>query len=141
MDLKRFLIGTVVGGVFLFVLGWLFWMVLFVGLFEGFAGSATGVPKDPPVMWAFILGTLVLSALYTLAIQWRGDSTLVDGLKTGALLGFLVWFGVDIMLFGVWNVSTLPGVFADSILELVRTGVAGAAIVAVAGKKESEVQE
>ena len=134
MDLKRFLTGTIVGGVVLFVLGWLFWMVLFAGFFEGVAGSATGVPKEPPVMWAFILGTLILAALYTLVIQWRGDSTIMDGLKTGALVGFLLWFGVDLILFSAWNVTTLTGVIADSILELVRTGVAGAAIVAVAGK-------
>ena len=136
MDLKRFLTGTVVGGVVLFVLGWLFWMVLFAGFFEGVAGSVTGAVKEPPVMWAFILGTLILAALYTLVIRWRGDSTVMDGLKTGALVGFLLWFGVDIILFSVWNITTLTSAIADSILELVRTGIAGAAIVAVAGKKE-----
>jgi hypothetical protein len=96
------------------------------------------VPKDPPVMWAQILGTLSLAALYTLIIQWRGDSTVMDGLKTGAIAGFLLWFGVDIILFSVWNVSTLTGAISDSILELVRTAITGAVIVAVAGKKGAE---
>ncbi|MGD8361448.1 MAG: hypothetical protein PVJ04_08465 [Gemmatimonadota bacterium] len=138
MDVKRFLTGTIVGGVVLFVLGWLIWMVLFAGFFEGQTGTAMGVPKDPPVMWAQILGTLSLAALYTLIIQWRGDSTVMDGLKTGAIAGFLLWFGVDIILFSVWNVSTLTGTISDSILELVRTAITGAVIVAVAGKKGAE---
>ena len=136
MDLKRFLTGTVVGGVVLFVLGWLFWTVLFAGFFEGQMGSATGVLKEPPVIWAEILGILSLAALYTLVIQWRGDSTVMDGLKTGAIVGFLLWFGVDFILFSFQNVGTLTGSIVDPILELVRTGIAGAAIVAVAGKKE-----
>ena len=121
MDLKRLLIGTVVGAVVLFVLGWLFWVVLFAEFFEGVAGSAVGVPKEVPVLWAQVLGLLSLSALYTLVIQWRGDSTVMDGLKTGAIVGFLLWFGVDFILFGLQNVTTLTGAIVDPILELVRT--------------------
>lgn len=139
MDVKRFLTGTVVGGIVLFVLGWLIWMVIFAGFFEGQVGSAVGVPKDAPVWWAHVVGTLSLAALYTLAIQWRGDSTVMDGLKTGAIAGFLLWFGVDLILFSLWNVSTLTGAISDSILELVRTAIAGAVIVAVAGKKGAVV--
>jgi hypothetical protein len=138
MDMKRLLTGTIVGGVVLFVLGWLFWTVLFAGFFEGQMGSATGVPKEPPVWWAQVLGTLALAVLYTLVIQWRGDSSVMDGIKTGAIMGFLIWFGVNFILFSVWNVNTLSGAIVDPILELVRTAIAGAAIVAVAGNKGVE---
>ncbi len=138
MDVKRFLIGTIVGTVVLFVFVWLFWMALFADFFADQAGSAVGLMKDPPLMWAMVLGTASLAALCTLITQWRGDVTILDGLKTGAVIGFLIWFGVGMNLFGYWNANTLPGVFADSILELVRTAIACAAIVAVAGKKKTE---
>jgi hypothetical protein len=138
MDVKKLLVGTIVGTVVLSVFVWLFWMVLFAGFFADQAGSAVGLMKDPPLMWAMVLGTVSLAALYTLITQWRGDVTMMDGLKTGAMIGFLVWFGVGMNLFGYWNANTLPGVFADSILELVRTAIACAAIVAVTGKKETE---
>ncbi len=89
-------------------------------------------------MWAQILGTLALAALYTLVIQWRGASTIMDGIKTGALVGFLVWFGVDFILVSVQNVNSLTGAIVDPILELVRVGITGAAIGVVAGRKEVE---
>ena len=138
MDQKRFLTGTIAGAVILFVLGWLFWTVLFAGFFEGQMGSAQGVPKEPPVWWAQIVGTLALAALYTLIIQWRGASSVIEGMKTGAIAGFLIWLGVDLILFSVWNVNTLGGSLVDPVLELVRTGIAGGVIAAVAGKKAVE---
>lgn len=134
MDAKRLVTGSVVGGIVLFVLGYLFWEMLFAGFFEANAGSATGVSKDPQLMWAVALGTLSYAALLTLAIGSRGSTAIADGVKAGAVVGFLMWFGVDMILYGILNLSTLTGAIADSLLELVRGGVAGAVIAAVLGK-------
>ena len=50
-------------------------------------------------------------------------------------MGFLVWFGVDFILYGSWNISNLTATIVDPLLEIVRTGTGGAAIAAVLGKK------
>ncbi len=135
MDIKRFIIGTVVGGITLFILGYVIFELAFADFFAANAGSATGVWKDPQVIWAIALGTLSYSALITLAIGTRaGSTTIVEGLKVGAIVGFLMWFGADLIIYGVWNLSNLTATIADSVLETIRAGISGAVIAAVLGK-------
>ncbi len=135
MDIKRLVIGTVAGGIALFILGYVIWNMLFVEFFAANAGSATGVVKDPQVMWAIAVGTLSYAALITLAIGTRaGSATIVEGLKIGAIVGGLMWFGADMIIYGVWNVGNLTAAIADSLLELIRAGISGAVIAAVLAK-------
>ena len=135
MDIKRFIIGTVVGGIALFILGYVIWELAFADFFAANAGSAPGVVKDPQVIWALALGTLCYAALLTLAIGTRaGSATIVEGLKIGAIVGGLMWFGADLILYAVWNVSNLTAAIADSLLELIRAGISGAVIAAVLAK-------
>ncbi len=142
MDIKRFIIGTVVGGIALFILGYVIWDMLFADFFAANAGSATGVVKDPQVIWALALGSLCYAALLTLAIGTRaGSATIVEGLKIGAIVGGLMWFGVDLILYAVWNVSNLTAAIADSVLELIRAGISGAVIAAVLAKIADAPQE
>ena len=135
MDIKRLIIGTVVGAITLYALGYLIWELAFADFFAANAGSATGVVKDPQVIWALALGTLSYAALLTLAIGTRaGSATIVEGLKIGAIVGFLMWFSVDFIHYGIGNVSNLTATIADSLLELIDAGISGAVIAAVLGK-------
>ena len=135
MDIKRFIIGTIVGGIALYILGYVMFNLAFADFFAANAGSATGVWKDPQVIWAIALGTLSYAALITLAIGTRaGSTTIVEGLKVGAIVGFLMWFSADMIFYGIWNVENLTAAITDSLLELVRGGIGGAVIAAVLGK-------
>lgn len=60
-------------------------------------GSATGVAREPQLVWAVALGALSYSALVTLAIGSRARSSLTigAGIKIGAVVGFLLWFTAD----------------------------------------------
>ena len=134
MDTKRFVIGTVAGGITMFAVGYLIWRLAFAGFFAANVGSATGVARETPLIWASVLGHLALAALVTLAVGSRaGSPTVAGGLKTGAIVGFLVWLGVDFIFYGSTNMSNLTATIVDPLLELVRTGIAGAVIAAVGG--------
>ena len=135
MDIKRFIIGTVVGAITLYVLGYLIFDLALGWFYSANAGSATGLVKDPQVIWAVALGTLSYAALLTLVIEIRGGSiTIVDGLKIAAIVGFLLWFTVDFIFYGNFNMSNLTLTFVDPLLELIRAGIGGAVIAAVFGK-------
>ena len=135
MDIKRLIIGTVVGAITLYILGYVIWELAFADFFAANRGSATGVGRDTQVIWALALGTLSYAVLLTLAIGTRaGSATIVDGLKIGAIVGFLMWFSVDFIHYGIGNVSNLTATIADSLLELVRAGISGGVIAAVLGK-------
>jgi len=45
-----------------------------------------------------------------------------------------MWFGADMIIYGVWDLSNLTAAIADSLLELVRGGIGGAVVAAVLGK-------
>ena len=126
--------GTVVGAVTLSATGYLmFWTVLrnFYSYALG-AGSATGVPRESPVIWAVALGALSYSALVTLAIgNCGGSPTMRAGVKVGAVIGFLVWFTADFFLYGISNVLNLTSALIDPLLEVVPSAITGGAIAAV----------
>ncbi len=135
MDTKRLIIGTLVGAITLYVLGYLIWELAFGDFFAANRGSAIGVERDTLVIWAVALGTVSYAALLTLAIGTRaGAATIVEGLKIGAIVGFLMWFGVDFIHYGIGNVSNLTATLVDPLLELIRAGISGAVIAAVLGK-------
>jgi len=135
METKRLVTGTLAGGVVLFVLGYLIFDLMFAAFYAANAGSATGVERDQQLVWAVALGSLSYAALVTLAIGSRaGSSNMGAGLKIGAVVGFLLWFTVDFILYGITNVSNLTRAVVDPLLELVRGGIAGGVIAVVLGK-------
>ncbi len=135
MDIKRLIIGTVVGAITLYILGYVIFDLVFAEFYAANAGSAAGLVKDPQVIWAIALGTLSYAALITVAIGTRaGSATIVEGLKIGAIVGFLMWFGADFIFYGIFNISNLTLTFVDSLLELIRAGITGAIIATVLGK-------
>jgi len=124
MDTKRILIGTLVGGLAMYVLGYL--------IFELALGRFYATNVEGTLQWAIALGTLSLAALVTRVIESRGGTlTIGKGFTTGAIVGFLVWFGVDFIGYGLTNVPSLTGAIVDPLLQFVRTGVGGAIIAAV----------
>lgn len=135
MDTRRLVIGTLVGGIIVFALGYLIFDLAFADFYAANVGSATGVARDPQLVWAVALGSLSYAALVTLAIGSRaGSSNIGAGVKNGALVGFLLWFTVDFILYGVTNVTNLTRAVVDPLLELVRGGIAGGVIAVVLGK-------
>ena len=75
MDTKRFVVGTLVGGVVLFVAGYLIFDMAFASFYAANEGSATGVVRTPQLVWAVVLGTLSYGALITLAMGNRPASS------------------------------------------------------------------
>jgi hypothetical protein len=135
MDIKRLATGTLVGGVVLFLVGYVIFDVMFAGFYAANVGSATGVARDAQLIWAVALGSLSYAALVTLGIRSRaGSTTIGTGLKIGAVVGFLLWFTVDFILYGVTNVTNLTRAVVDPLLELVRGGIAGGVIAVVLRK-------
>lgn len=135
MNIKRLSIGSITGLVVLYVVGLLFWEMLFADFFAANRGSAEGVEREQQIIWAIALGSLFYAALITILMDARsGSSSLVDGLKTGALVGFLLWGTTDFILFGFTNFSNLTATIADTALEAVRGGIAGGVIAVVLGK-------
>jgi hypothetical protein len=142
MDTKRFVIGTLVGGIAVFATGTLIFAMPPLRDFMAYAmnsGSATGVAREPQLFWAVALGALSYSALVTLAIgSWARPSSIGAGIRIGAVVGFLIWFTADFMFYGISNVGNLTSTLVDPLLELVPGALGGGVIAAVLGKIGSQ---
>ena len=134
MDAKRFLAGTVVGGLVLYALGYLIFTMAFASFYAANAGAATGVDRPAELTWAVVLGSLGYAALICYAMGARSTHGLGGGAKIGAVVGFLLWFTADFILYGVQDVSNLTRTMVDPLLEFIRGGVSGAVIGLVVGK-------
>ena len=138
MDAKKLVIGMLVGTVVLWLVGRLIWMVAFANFFSANLGGATGFVREDPMMWPVILGHIAIATLVTFAVVWSGSYSMGEGFKIGAIVGFLLWFGVDFILYGNFDTRTLWATIVDPFLELIRTGIGGAVIGVVLGRFAKE---
>lgn len=135
MTIQRCVLGTVVGGLVLFFLGYLLYGILFAGFFEANAGSATGVTREPFNFVALGVGQLMWGGALTVVLGWTRTSSVAGGIKVGAAIGLLFFLGFDLTLYATTNLSNLTGAIADAVLATVLFGVTGAAVVPVIGTK------
>lgn len=135
MDARRMVTGVLVGGVTLFATGYVLFTVLLGDFYAANAGSATGVNRENQVIWALVLASLSYAALITYAAgNQTGAMSLRKGAVVGAVVGFLLWFTVDFVFYGVSNISNLTLTVVDPLVELVHGGIGGAVIGAALGR-------
>ena len=131
MDPKRVAIGTVGGGVTMFLVGSLIWNI---GYWNA-ALDAAGVAREPQLLWANALSPVLAAALVTFTIERGGSSTIGGGVRIGAIVGFLVWSGVDLAFYANTTIFDLTAIIIDPLLAGVHFGIGGGVIAAVLGRR------
>ncbi len=128
MDAKKLVSGAVVGTVAQAIFGYLIFDLLFASFYAANMTVSADLMREASLLWPMLLGNLALAVLVTLAVVQTGSSSLVGGFKVGAVVGFLVWFGVHFNLYSMLTLGNLSVIVVDPLLEAVRTGITGAAI-------------
>jgi len=126
--MKNFSIAIIGGGIAYFLLGGLFYQVLLGGFFADNLGSATGVMRETPVMWALIVSQLGLAALVTYVCHRAGVVNAVDGMKAGAIVGFLLGVAISLDLFAVTHWYNMAAALVEPLVSGVRISLGGAVI-------------
>jgi hypothetical protein len=134
MDAKKCILGTIVGGITMFVVGYLVFNLLLGGFYAQNMGSATGVTRDPLMYWALGVGCLGEAALITYALGARSGAG--AGVKVGAVVGLLMWLAVDFIMYASTNISNLTITLVDPLVSAVVGAVTGAVIGLVSGKPQ-----
>jgi len=127
--------GTLFGGIAFFFLGWLVWGMLLMDFSKANYNQTIYLPEDGMIWWAMIASNLVLALLVTLALNWAGAKTIVDGLKFGALVGGLYALTTDLGMYSMTNViSNLGTVVVDTLAYATVTAIVGMVIVLTWGR-------
>ncbi|HZW62794.1 MAG TPA: DUF1761 domain-containing protein [Flavobacteriaceae bacterium] len=128
MSVKNLSVSGIVGGVVNFLLGWLFYGMLFKDSFPQ--------PEENPNTMIFIfLGCLTYSLFIAyIFAQWAQIKTLATGAKAGAVIGLFMGLCYNFFNFAMSPDWTTQLFFLDTAISVVMTGITGAAIAMVLGK-------
>ncbi len=116
------LIAAVAGWLTLFLTGGLVYELLLGDFFT------VEVSRDPANLLYIVPGELVFGYLLAWVLSCCGTSTVVDGAKNGALIGFLIALGYGLIMYGATTVGDLTQYLADAVVWAVRYACAGAVI-------------
>ena len=136
MDSKKFLTGTLVGGIAFFFLGYLIYGMALVNFMSSHAGSATGVQKSMEefTWWALIVGNLASGALLSyIFLKWANVSSFASGASAAAVVGFFASMGFDMVMFATSNLMDLTAIVVDILAFTVMNAVVGGIIGVVLG--------
>jgi hypothetical protein len=138
MTAKTRIMATLAGFVVLFMLGWLLYGMLLMDFFVANAGSATGVQKteDEMVWWALIVGNILQSYLLVYIFgKWANINSFAGGLQGGAMIGLILGYAYDLIMYGTANIMNLTAALVDPLIAAVMMGLAGGVIGWVLGRK------
>lgn len=136
MDARKFVIGSIVGGIVIFVLGYTVFELLLGSYFDSRRTEAVlQTMREAPAIWAVGVGCLAWAALICYAMGARAGAA--AGAKVGAVVGVLLWATADFFMYGFQTLIELPMTIIDPLLSGVLSAIAGAVIGVVLSKLKS----
>lgn len=140
MDTKRLAIGTIVGGITLYLMGYVIFELVAGDFYAANRGPASGAFRDAPIQWPLIVSALGYAALITLGLLSAGRGlTVARGAIIGAVIGFLAWLQADLIFYSYTTIRPLVVSIVDPLLEIIHTGIAGAVIAMALAKVPKSV--
>jgi hypothetical protein len=126
MNVKNFLVSGIVGGIVQFLLGWLFYAILFKNSF----------PTDGNENMVFIfLGCMTfgffVSYIFT---KWAGISNVATGFKAGAVIGLFMALYSNFFMNSMKSDIDYQTMGLDIVITIVMAALVGAVIALVNGK-------
>ena len=138
MNSKKLIVGTLIGAIVLFLLGYLFYANLLADYFAANMSGMEEFSKDPPDLLFIFIGNICTALMLSyIFIKWAGIKTFSTGVKAGAIIGLLASLGYNFIFYGTTTIPTLELVAVDSLVTMVMLGIAGGFIGMVLGKMDS----
>jgi len=138
MNTKKFLLGTIVGGISFFLLGYLIYGLALASFFTQHTVNTSGAMKsmNDIIWWALILGNLASGALLTYVFLKLGNiHSFGAGAGVGGAIGFFLTLSRDLIRYATENSFDHTALMADIVVGIVMSAVAGGIIAAtVLGK-------
>jgi hypothetical protein len=128
MNAKNLLISGIAGSVVYFLLGWLFYGVLFTDLFP-----STGGEENLVFIYVGCLAyTLLLAYIF---LKWAAISVFKGGALAGITIGFFFSVSMNFFMYAMMP-PNWTAIIADVLITMVSTAITGGIIALVIGKLE-----
>jgi hypothetical protein len=136
--MKRYLVGTIVGGATLFLVGYVIYVLLLPNPSFANGSAAAAANRAAPYLPPIIVAELLFGYLLTRALTKSGAiSDVGSAARTGALIGGVIGLAYSLLMLGTTQVNTLQGAIYEGVTWAVRWGIAGAVVSALAGKDKA----
>lgn len=124
MHTKSFFLSSLAGTVVYFLLGWLFYGILFTSLYP---------PTETENMLFVFLGCLTFSFFvgYIFSV-WAGISTLMTGAKAGAIIGLFYGLSMNFFMYSSKELN-INHMLTDVVINILMTAITGGVIGLVIG--------
>ena len=125
MNAKNFIVGGIVGGIVDFLLGWVFYGMLFTNIY----------PQNENTKLEFIfLGCMTFGFFISLIFtKWAGITNIMSGLKAGALIGLFYGLSMNFFMYSSQEVNyQILGL--DTVVNVLMGAGVGAIVALVLGK-------
>lgn len=84
-----------------FFLGWLVYGILLMDFYEANGNQTINRPMEEMVWWALIVSNLLSGFLLAIVFDWTNTTDVLEGMKKGAILGFLMSASFDLSMFSM----------------------------------------
>ena len=129
---SKTLIAALLGGLTLFVLGYIVHGLLLADFYS------TSVDRAEPLFLYIGLGELVFGYFIVWVFTQTDTSSAADGAKVGAILGFVIFSAINLIMYGAYEMADLYTHLVATVVGTVRFGVAGAVVGWYLGRDASE---
>ena len=139
MDIKKLVLGTLAGGVAYFFLGFLIYAIIMEDFFA--SHTVEGIMKSDTEMkyYPMVAGNLAHAALLAFVfLNWAKIKSFSAGLVGGAIIGFLMASGFDLISYDTSKVMSMIGTLVDIVVYTVMTALVGGVVGAVLGMGNNE---
>jgi hypothetical protein len=130
MKIKNFLVAGIVGGIVDFLLGWLFYGIIFKDSFPQPNDNSNALVM---IFLGCLTFGLFISYIYS---KWAQISTAKTGAKAGAIIGLFTGLFYNFFNLAMSSEPNFSLVALDVVIGIVMTAIIGAVIGLVNGKME-----
>mgnify|MGYP006357159511 FL=1 len=136
MDIKKWVIGGITGGVLFFLLGWLIYGMLLTSFMESHMGAAGNIMRTEPDFLYLAIGNLAMGFAVAYVLLKANVSSMAGGFVTAGIFGLLIGVGFDCMMYATSTVISKTAMAADVAASTVMTAIVGAVVAMVIKKKK-----
>ena len=133
MDIKKWVIGGITGGVLFFLLGWLIYGMLLTSFMESHTGTAGNIMRAEPDFLYLAIGNLAMGFAVAYVLLKANVSSMAGGFVTAGIFGLLIGVGFDCMMYATSTVISKTAMAADVAASTVMTAIVGSVVAMVMG--------